>query len=362
MDKPPYTNRGVMRQKEELSALIDWCQITVKDVDVFTIAEDILRIPFNLMEIHGKRKGIAGHELVAGFDNIKILEPTGTKQYDGFQILMSGAACRNYENFLRINGENWYDFLERVCRYDVNFPRIDLAIDDRKPYFRIAELIRLKNEGLVSSQLRDFKEHRADRLKENGIEAKGRSLYIGSAKSDFRIVFYEKGYEQHEKYGKNLDENWNRYELRFRQEKAVRAVQTLVKNRDVAGLAMGVLKDKVRFLEKPANSRSTRKRLYPTYPPWDDFIADVGKVKLTMSPEKKTLDRIWNWLTVSVAPSLKLFAELGKADEKDYLQMLIDGAEMNQSQKRLYDDYIRQTKLEKERSARENGKEGDVTV
>ena len=26
----PYTNRGVIRQKEKLSALIDWCQITVK--------------------------------------------------------------------------------------------------------------------------------------------------------------------------------------------------------------------------------------------------------------------------------------------------------------------------------------------
>ena len=30
----PYTNRGVIRQKEELSALIDWCQITIKEVSV----------------------------------------------------------------------------------------------------------------------------------------------------------------------------------------------------------------------------------------------------------------------------------------------------------------------------------------
>ena len=32
LPKLPYTNRGVIRQKEELSALIDWCQITVKEV------------------------------------------------------------------------------------------------------------------------------------------------------------------------------------------------------------------------------------------------------------------------------------------------------------------------------------------
>lgn len=29
------------------------------------------------MELQNKGKGIAGHELVAGFDNIKILKPTG---------------------------------------------------------------------------------------------------------------------------------------------------------------------------------------------------------------------------------------------------------------------------------------------
>lgn len=34
ISEPPYTNRGVTRQKEDLTALIDWCQITVKGVDV----------------------------------------------------------------------------------------------------------------------------------------------------------------------------------------------------------------------------------------------------------------------------------------------------------------------------------------
>lgn len=227
--------------------MIDWCQITVKDIDVFTIIEDILRIPLNLMELHYKGKGIAGHELIAGFDNIKILKPTGNAQYEGFQILMSGSGCRNYENFLTINQETWFDFLERVCRYNVNFPRLDLAIDDRKTYLSIPELIRLKNEGLISSQLQDISENRSDKLKEEELQENGKSLYMGSKSSDFRIVFYEKGYEQAEKYGKELDTDWNRYELRFRQKKAVKVVQELVHQRDVAGIALSVLNDKVRF-------------------------------------------------------------------------------------------------------------------
>ena len=102
LSEPSYTNRRVTRQKNNLTALIDWCQITVKDVDLFAVITDILKIPLSLMELQNKGKGIAGHELVAGFDNIKILKPTGKMQYNGFQILMSGSGCRNYENFLVI--------------------------------------------------------------------------------------------------------------------------------------------------------------------------------------------------------------------------------------------------------------------
>lgn len=58
IDKPPYTNRGATRQKENLTALIDWCQITVKGVDIFKIIEDILRIPSKFMELHGKKRGL----------------------------------------------------------------------------------------------------------------------------------------------------------------------------------------------------------------------------------------------------------------------------------------------------------------
>ena len=86
----PYTNRGVIRQKEELSALIDWCQITIKEVPLEAVIEDVLRIPMELMTVTGYEKGIAGHEVVAIFDNIKVLKPTGNAQYQGFQILMSG--------------------------------------------------------------------------------------------------------------------------------------------------------------------------------------------------------------------------------------------------------------------------------
>lgn len=345
LSEPSYTNRRVTRQKNSLTALIDWCQITVKDVDLFTVITDILKIPLSLMELQNKGKGIAGHELVAGFDNIKILKPTGKMQYNGFQILMSGSGCRNYENFLVINKETWFDFFARVCQYHVNFPRIDLAIDDHKPYLNIPELIRLTKQGLISSQLRNYSENASGELSESIHVHKGNTLYLGSSNSDFRIVFYEKGYEQAEKFGKELDPNWNRYELRFRQERANKVVQELIARRDVAEIAMSVLNGKIRFLEQPENKSTSRKRLYPTYPPWELFMQDIEKIKLTIQPQKKTLNSIWNWLESSVAPSLKLFSEIGELDNCDYIQVLIEQAKMNDTQIKIYEDYKKSSKL-----------------
>ena len=236
-----------------------------------------------LMTVTGYEKGIAGHEVVAIFDNIKVLKPTGNAQYQGFQILMSGKGCRNYENFLQLNEETWFDFLNRVCQYHINFPRIDLAIDDRKPYLSIPDLIVRTKEGLLSSKLREIDFHDSGELKEEVFQSKGGSLYLGSSASNLRLVFYEKGYEQNKKYGTELDENWNRYELRFRQEMAVSVVQELLKYRDVAGLAMEVLNSKIRFLEKPTDSTTTQKRLYPTYQAWAELMKDIGKVTLITS-------------------------------------------------------------------------------
>ena len=345
LSEPSYTNRRVTRQKNNLTALIDWCQITVKDVDLFTVITDILKIPLSLMELQNKGKGIAGHELVAGFDNIKILKPTGKIQYNGFQILMSGSGCRNYENFLVINKETWFDFFARVCQYHVNFPRIDLAIDDHKPYLNIPELIRLTKQGLISSQLHNYSENASGELSESIPVHKGNTLYLGSSNSDFRIVFYEKGYEQVEKFGKELDRNWNRYELRFRQERANKVAQELIARRDVAEIAMSVLNGKIRFLEQPENKSTSRKRLYPTYPPWKLFMQDIEKIKLTIQPQKKTLDSIWNWLESSVAPSLKLFSKIGELDNYDYIQALIEQAKMNDTQIKIFEDYKKSSKL-----------------
>lgn len=68
-----------------------------------------------------------------------------------------------------------------------------------------------------------------------------------------------------------------------------------------------------------------------------------------MQPQEKSLQRVWDWLERSVAPSLKLFAELGKIEKKDYIGNLIENGEMNITQRKLYDDFLKSQKLRKRR-------------
>ena len=80
------TNREVQchNNTEWLSSCIDWCQITVKEkISVECVIEEILRIPLPLMLGNVPIKGFSGHQIIAGFGNIKLAVPTGKMQYEG---------------------------------------------------------------------------------------------------------------------------------------------------------------------------------------------------------------------------------------------------------------------------------------
>ena len=70
--------------------------------------------------------------------------------------------------------------------------------------------------------------------------------------------------------------------------------------------------------------------------------------KLTMNPEKKTLERTWQWLNVAVSPSLKLMDKIGKLDNRDYIRQLIERGQMNEEQQRIYEDYKKSFLLREE--------------
>lgn len=353
---PPVTNRGVERTKQgrhvvertsidTLSVMVDWCQLTVKGLTPEELAEDLLRVPFWLMsnDFRGGLQG--GYHALMCFDDIRVYEPSGKNEENGYQVVMAGKGCRNYERFLEANGETWYDFFRRALCYGVNFPRIDLAIDDRKVYFKIGKLARLAREGLAITRMRIGDAHVGFSM--NG-EKKGDTLYVGSRASEFYMCFYEKGYERAEKTGCSAVDDWNRYELRFRQKRAVSLAKALADRRDVARVAMEVLNESIRFVKKPEGLNDTNSRRYPLWEPWEWFMRDIGKLKLAMKPEAKDYYDRLAWLEKAVMPTLKAYIRIDEVMGMHMIEDLIRRTRLDRKHQWIVDSCVKQLQAEQE--------------
>ena len=237
--------------------------------------------------------------------------------------------------------------MERALSYGVNVPRIDLAIDDRKPYFRIADLARLAREGKAITKMRIGDSHVGFDMGTS--KKRGDTLYVGSRSSEFFICFYEKGYEQAEKLDLDtVDEDWNRYELRFRQKRAVNLAKELVKRRDVAVVAMEVLNQAIRFVEKPEGSNDMKIRRYPLWEPWGDFMRDIGKCNLYVAPEwKDYYDRL-AWLETQVAPTLKAYQMIDERMGTHTIDSMLERTRLDKKHHWIVDSCVKQLEAERQ--------------
>lgn len=338
----PTTNRGVTRTNDNLPLqfLIDWCQVTVKDFDVQTICNELLNIPFELMH-EDERTGIKGYHASYCYDDIRILESSGKNADNGVQLLMSGNGCRNYEVFLEANNETWFDFLVRALEYGSNIPRIDLAIDDRKTYFKIPTLKRMAKKGYTVGNLKLGSGNDSFALKDG--ESKGETLNLGTKSSKIHMAFYEKNLEQAGKF--NLDEplpKWNRYEIRFRKEKAVALAKELIKTRRVDQVALEILNHEVRFVTPPKNGTDTNKRRWDVWQPWAWFMKDVNKLKLSIEPAEKSCEQLISWMFQSNGPMLWVIREMDRRGNTRILKWIIDNANIQEKHYRMVENYMKQ--------------------
>ena len=330
----PPTNRGADKSNEYyLSACIDWFQMTVKGESIKTICEDILGIPTNLM-LRDWRAGIKGCRAKVSYDNIRILEPGGNQSADWLVVLMTGKACRNFEVFLQGQEISWLGFFERCLKYNINIPRLDIAIDDKKTYFTIDELNQKRLRGEVVSKFITSDHSDSIKLKDGTMQ--GETIYFGSRSSSIYFTFYEKHFEQAKKFGIDVGEPWNRYELRFKQDKAIQAIKEMIKNQNVYQTALKVLNYYLRFVTH--NRKDNRNRL-PTWKPWQDFIGDVGQLRLSVQPEPQDFLAKLLWLQSHIAPSLKVVRQVDEKSGTNFLGRIIDNARIGQKHHEMINQF-----------------------
>jgi len=126
---PTSTNRGVERTiKNGLIAGVDWFQGTWKGGTSFeTFCAEILDL--NPALFTKTDKGLYGWGGQAFFGSIRVLYG-GRAGSEGVHLLMSGQACREYEQM-----RNLEDMMRRFIEKG-SLSRLDIAVDDIRGYFR----------------------------------------------------------------------------------------------------------------------------------------------------------------------------------------------------------------------------------
>ncbi len=199
----------------ENSVRIDYFAVTIKDVLPEEVLEEILLIPQDKFALNAW--GINKYQCHYACSDIKVYFNQVLDKM-GVYLELKGQGCRQYEEFMVDNANNWVALVTRLYRYQVNFTRIDIANDIYDKALSVQTLYAYCKRGLCITRAQYMDYHERSIL-ETG-ERVGETVTIGARGSQQWCV-YNKLMEQKGK-GKIVDETnaWVRSELRCWQGKA----------------------------------------------------------------------------------------------------------------------------------------------
>lgn len=327
-----------LKAEAALTMVIDYFRVRFPVQDVRYVIEDILKIKLQYM-LH-QDMGFYGYNQSYVLGNIFVYYTDvddGTNK--GVLLELKGKGCRQYESYLSAQGRTWYDFMRCCYNVDARFKRVDLAINDHKGILDVSELIeKCRNEECVSF-FRTFRDHNSGKLirsHEQNKEEMGKTLYIGSMRSEIYFCIYEKDYEQFIKARVSMEDApiKNRFELRLSDDRAKNAVYDLLCFEDPERTVFGIINYYVRFIDRVAGKEHSK---CPVNKKWERFVGgeDRGKLKLTMAPEPYTIDRTLKWLGHQVMPMLIMASEIDEKNGTSYVHDMVQGTKLKKRHKKI---------------------------
>ena len=112
---------------------------------------------------------------------------TSADEEKGVLLELKGRGCRQFESYLLAQQRSWYDFLMDALIDGGVMKRIDLAINDHTGILDIPELAEKCRKREYIGKSRSYKFYQSGELikhREDDREYMGRTLYLGSLKSD----------------------------------------------------------------------------------------------------------------------------------------------------------------------------------
>ena len=337
----------------DITASIDWLEFTVMGLTVEEVQIDILGL--SVQEFSKLDKGRFGYknqlkwsegnlfilhnqlETVTG-NQSETLETTDTM---GVHVMITGTGCRCFETRRAL--KQLLLFLT-VLDDKVNFSRIDLAIDDFQN--KVINYERIHQAAInrhFTARWSKWDELNSRKCATGDFI--GRTMYFGSQTSSIFCRIYDKALERianGEKDEKKYD-NWTRLEIIYKKERAKKLAYYIVDNDLPVGHAIrGTLNQYVRFVIPPKNS-DTNKSRWPSAKWWNELLAGVGKLQLTIQRETKSIDDMTDWVERQIAPTMAAILT-AKDGEIDWLHQILSKGATRLSQR--HKDAIEQYKKE----------------
>jgi len=245
------------------------------------------------------------------------------------------------EVILEHKGITWQIFLQHILYsyQDVRIKRLDIALDELyKGYghedqqILIPDLIKkLHAKEIVLDTLKKWNITGGGSFTDNeDMEANhGLSIYFGSRQSQLYFNFYEKRYEIARMENIYLDESleifgiWNRYELRFSDQKAQGVVEEYIAGVDLGEIARGIINKEIQVYDG-----TNQFGAYKPDEKWQRLFGGVEPLKLSTNPQPYSIERTIRWLTYQVANSLALVSEADKILQTEYMKMIKNSGEI----------------------------------
>lgn len=248
----------------------------------------------------------------------------------GTVMEFSGQGCKHLAMRLKTAKSNWQEFFSKVLDYQGNFTRIDFTLDDFVGSLSIPELKRKVTLGHVWTTFQVSESHGGTDITNN--ESNGETLYLGSKKSQCRFCFYQKDYEQRKRRGIPLEETEvkNRFELRYRKEKAQSLAKIISKTYDLTKLFFELLNGAICFYDRDPNEPGAK-----VDKKWAAFIGNHGAITISLETIPQSFEKSMNWLIHGVSPSLAFIAQVDQTFHSSLLSLIIEQGEMNPRQIKL---------------------------
>lgn len=224
--------------------------------------------------------------LKIGYDN-------PVSQYSCY-VNMSGQGCRLYEDLMG-DGFDWFVFIKSLIDLNVDFRRIDIAVDDYTDLINPNKLIKYYAAGKYAGSLRSCEGHIFKR----------EEFQAGADGGHFIVRVYnkalERGYSEEE-----LGHPWVRCEMQLRDKKATQFIDEWISSGDLCKIYCGHLLEGIRFLTKPNDLKNSQR--IPIAPFWKKFCHDAQRIPFIGVPGTKyNLSKLERYLKHQIASSVRTY-------------------------------------------------------